>query len=330
MGVIRLAVDAMGGDHAPAEIVAGAIQGARDFGLGLSLVGDPDLVYRELSRFRLDDLNVEVVPACDVIRMDEEPSQAIRSRPEATINVACRLVLEGRADGVLTMGHTGAGMVAALFNFGRLPGLERPAAIVPFLGLRENLYLLDIGANSDVRPRHILQFAQMGAAYAEHAAGIPRPRVGLLSNGSEPNKGNKVGREAYALLAAAAGLNFIGNVEAHSLLVGEVNVVVSDGFAGNILLKTAEGLVAGLLGQMEALIPRLPPDAAEIVRNHLGELRACNHYARYGAAALLGVQHPIFIGHGRSKALAVRNGMATARRMIATDVVGKIRQALAE
>lgn len=328
MGVIRLAIDAMGGDYAPAEIVTGAIQGARELGLAVSLVGDPEAVRRQLHGVTTDDLALEVVPAHDVIRMDQDPVQAVRSLPESSINVACRLVLEGRADGVLTMGHTGAGVVAALFNFGRIPGIERPAVIVPFLGVRHDLYLLDVGANADVRPTHLLQFALMGAAYAQHAGGISNPRVGLLSNGSEPNKGNKVGKEAYALLSDAAGLNFIGNVEPHTLVSSEVNVVVSDGFAGNVLLKATEGMVANLLAQFKAVLPGLPADSVELVKFHLEKLRTRYHYASYGAATLLGVQYPMFIGHGRSKARAVRNGMATAMRMISGDVINKIEMAM--
>ncbi len=324
---MRLAVDAMGGDFAPAEIVAGAVQGARDMRLGLVLVGEPVALQRELSKIEVDDLDLKVIPAKDTIHMVDDPIQAVRARPEASINVACRLVVEGQADGVLTMGHTGAGMVSALLNFGRIPGVERPALIVPFLGLRDDLYLIDAGANTEVRPMHLHQFALMGAAYAEHAAGIANPRVGLISNGSEPNKGNKVGREAYALLEADERLNFIGNVEGHTMLSSGVNVMVSDGFVGNVLFKGAEGIVAWLLEQVEEVLEQLPPDARAAVRVHLDLLRTRNHYASYGVATLLGVNHPIFIGHGRSKAKAVYSGMATAQRMTATQVVSKIRQA---
>jgi glycerol-3-phosphate acyltransferase PlsX len=330
MGLIRLAIDAMGGDFAPREIVAGALQGARALGVGVALVGDQVAIQQELETGSpADDLFIEVVPAGSVIQMVEEPARAVRSQPEASINVACRLVLEGRAEGVLTMGHTGAGMIAALFNFGRIPGIERPAAIVPLLGLREDLFLVDAGANTEVRPNHLLQFAQMGSAYVEHAAEIPHPRVGLLSNGSESNKGNAVGREAYALLAGAEGLNFIGNVEGNALVAGDVNLIVADGFVGNVLLKSAEGIVAALLAQVGEVLPQMPTGAATQLRAHLEDLRARNHYSRHGVSTLLGVQHPMFIGHGRSKANAVSMGMATAKRMIASDVVGKIRETVA-
>ena len=324
MGMIRLAVDAMGGDYAPGEIIAGALQGAQDLGLGLILVGDRNAVNGELSKHPADGLDIEVVHAGDVIQMAEDPSQAVRSKPEASINVACRVVLEGRADGVLTMGHTGAGMVAALFNFGRISGVERPAAIVPLLGLRQDLFLIDAGANADVRPNHLLQFALMGSAYVKNVSNIPSPRVGLLSNGSEANKGNKTGKEAYTLLAASKWLNFAGNIEGHDILGGDIHLVVADGFVGNILLKSMEGLTANLLSQAQGVAAELPGGPAATVQTYLERLQAQYHYSRYGASTLLGVQHPIFIGHGRSKAAAVRSGMATAQRMIAANVIDSL------
>lgn len=327
--MIRLAVDAMGGDFAPAEIVAGALSGARQAGLALCLVGDADAVHHELAQHPSDDLTIEVVHAAEVIHMADDPVRAVRERPEASINVACRLVQERQADGLLTMGHTGAGMVAAMFAFGRLPGVDRPAALVPFLGLRPDLYLIDVGANTEVRPQHLLQFAHMGAAYAASVAGISEPRVGLLSNGAEPNKGNRVGREAYNLLQSEPGLNFIGNVEGHTLLTGGANVVVADGFAGNVLLKFAEGLVPGLLQEVAGVLADLPAETAETLRTRLKALGDRTNYAHYGASALLGLQKPVFIGHGRSKALAVHNGVLTAGKAIAADVVAVIRRALA-
>lgn len=328
MGEIILAVDAMGGDYAPGEIIAGAIQGARDYDIELSLVGEPAAIRTELSKYQTGDLALSIVPATDVIRMDEDPIHSVRTRSEASINVACRQLLEGRADGMLTMGHSGAGLIAAALHFGRIPGVERPAPIVPFLGLREDLYLVDAGANIQVRPRHLLQFAHMGTAFLRHVARIPKPRIGLLSNGSEPNKGNMVGQEAYSLLASADDIEFIGNVEGNTMFTGHVNLVVTDGFTGNVVFKTAEGIIHTLLAQVEEVITQLPHEAIVIISDHLQRLRARNDYARIGVSALLGVQYPIFIGHGRSRAIAVRNGMKTAKDMILADVVSKIRQAI--
>ena len=307
-----------------------AVRGARRLGISLLLVGDQASIQAELDVVDCAGLAIEIVPSASMIGMHENPAHAVRSQPEASINVACQLVLEGRADGVVSMGHTGAGMIAALFKFGRIPGIERPAVIVPLLGLKENLYLIDAGANTEVRPKHLLQFAQMGSVYVEQAIGIPQPRVGLLSNGAEPNKGNAVGREAYDLLRQAAELNFAGNVEGNSLWASDINLIVTDGFTGNVLLKSTEGTVSTILTQVEEILPRLAGETADLIRSYLQDLRLRNHYSRHGVSTLLGVRHPMFIGHGRSKAEAVVNGMATAQRVIASNAIASIRQVFKE
>lgn len=330
MGMIRLGIDAMGGDFAPHEIITGAVQGARQLGIDVLLVGDPASIQAELDGLDCTDVVIEIAPAATAISMHANPAEAVRSQPQASINIACQTVLEGRADGVVTMGHTGAGMIAALFKFGRIPGVERPAVIAPLLGLRENLYLIDAGANTEVRPKHLLQFAQMGSIFVEQAMGVPQPRVGLLSNGAESNKGNATGREAYPLLEQASGLNFAGNVEGNALWSSDINVIVADGFCGNVLLKSTEGTVKMLLTQVEDVLPRLSVEQAELLKAHLLDLRQRNHYSRHGVSTLLGVRHPMFIGHGRSKAQAVVNGMAMAQRVIASETIAKISQAFAE
>jgi glycerol-3-phosphate acyltransferase PlsX len=329
MDKVTIAIDAMGGDYAPAEVVAGALQGARDFGVDVLLVGEPTAIQDELSLHETEGLIYSVVPAKDTIQMDEDPIRAVRAKPDSSINVACRQVLEGNADGVLSMGHSGASIIAGSIHFGRIPGVERPAPAIPFLGLREDLYLTDAGANTDVLPRHLLQFAKMGSAYLSYALGIPNPRIGLLSNGSEPNKGNRVGKEAYSLMVADEDINFIGNIEGHTMFTGEVDLVISDGFTGNVLIKTAEGIVQTLLAQFEDALAQLSTEALRLISPKLQEIYARNDYSRVGAAALLGVQRPIFFGHGRSKAIAVRNGIGNAVNMITADIVGKIRQTFA-
>ncbi len=325
MKKVTIAIDTMGGDYAPKEIVLGALGGARDFGVNILLVGDPAAIESELSNQDTEGVDYSIVPSKDVVRMDEDPIKAIRSRPDSSINVACRQVLEGKADGVLSMGHSGASIIAASVNFGRIPGVERPAPVIPFLGLREDLYLTDAGANTDVLPRHLLQFARMGTAYLSYALGIQNPRVGLLSNGSEPNKGNQVGKEAYSLLETDGDINFIGNIEGHSMFTGGVDLVISDGFTGNVLIKSAEGIVQTLLAQFKDILASLPPEGLNAIFPQVQALYDRNDYSRVGAAALLGVQRPMFFGHGRSKAIAVRNGIGNALNMITTDIVGKIR-----
>lgn len=322
-----LAVDAMGGDYAPEEIVVGALRGAKDFDLGINLVGDPDMIKGILAKHKVKDLQVVITPSKDVIHFNENPARAVRSRPGASINIACNLVLEGKAQGVITMGHTGAGMIAAMFNFGRIPGVERPAFIVPLLGLKEDCFLIDVGGNTDVRPRQLVNFAYMGSAYAMAVSRLSEPRVGLLSNGEEANKGNRVTQKAYQLLRELPDLNFVGNIEGHALLNGGVDVIVADGFSGNILFKALEGLVPHVIEQVAEIVADLPPESATILKTHLEKVSARNHYSRYGVSALLGVQYPMFIGHGRSKAEAVRNGMLTAKKMIAGNVIDNIRHA---
>ena len=326
MGEIHLAIDAMGGDFAPKEVVTGAVQGAREHNVRISLIGDPIAIQHELSQLNTEGLSFDVIDAPEVIRMDESPVKAVRARPESTINVACRMVAQGQADGVLTMGHSGAGLIAGMFNFGLIPGVERPAFIVPFLGLRDDLYLTDAGANTEVRPNQLVQFAQMGSTYVEHVAGIANPGIGLLSNGSEPNKGNRLGRETYPLLTGAEGINFCGNIEGHTLLESNVNIVLCDGFTGNVVFKIAEGMINAIIKQVQSELPDLPGEYSKLVFDHLKNFRVSKSYANQGVAALLGLQFPIFIGHGRSRAIAVCNGMAHAKRMISEDVLRIIRE----
>lgn len=325
---IHLAVDAMGGDFAPREIVAGAVRGARELCIAVSLVGRPEEVKPELDDLDTHGLDVNLVPAGEVIEFDENPIEALRSKPDASINVACDMVAAGAADGALTMGHTGAGLISAKHHFGNIQGVERPAPIVPLLGLRDDLFLIDAGANTEVRPKHLLQFARMGSLYARLAAGIEKPRVGLLSIGSEANKGNKVSRQAYQLLEAARDIDFFGNIEGHTMLESTVNVIVCDGFVGNVLFKTIEGVIEALLSQVESLMPQIAGFPSALLWNHLESLRLKYDYATIGAAALLGLRKPLFIGHGRSTAGAVVNGLATAKKTIQLNVHENIRMAM--
>ncbi len=328
MTSLRLAIDAMGGDYAPAEIVAGAVAGARQHGVAIRLVGEPDLIDAELARHDLSGVEWGILPASEVVHMADNPSLAVRQKPDASISVACRAVQGGEADAVVTMGHTGAAMVAALFIFGRIPGIARPAVIVPFLGIQERMALIDAGANTEVEPKNLVQFAIMGSLYVEYVWGVNRPRVALLSNGSEANKGNAIANAAYSLLSES-GLHFIGNAEGHDLPSGAADVVVHDGFAGNVVLKLSEGLTAEMLNRVEERLLRRSELDPTIVRAELDRLRAENHYARYGAVPLLGVNHLILIGHGRSKALAVRNAIGEACRAGRVGVVELIRAAFA-
>ena len=308
--MIHIAVDAMGGDHAPSAVVDGAVAAARHLDIHISLVGAPAAIEPALERHAdARQLAIAVVDAPEVVEMSEPPA-AVRRKPGASIRVAAELVARRQAAALFSAGHTGATVMAAHGAFGMIAGVDRPAlaTIVPTRG--RPAVLLDVGANVECRPQHFLQFAIMGGVYARVALGTERPRIGLLSIGEEETKGNELTREAHQLLKAAP-VNFIGNVDARDIYSGVADVIVCDGFTGNVVLKTGEGLV-------EALEVRL------------GEkLSAVFDYAEYGGAPLLGVARLAVVGHGRSSAKAVSNGIAMAHRFATGDFIQRVEQEIA-
>jgi len=314
-----VALDAMGGDHAPRETVAGALL-AHAEGVPVVLVGDEARLRQELAA---QGGELPIVHAPEVIEMDAHATE-VRRRRQASINVAMRLVKEGEAEAAVSMGHSGATMASALFTLGRVRGIERPAILaeIPSRAPSGRVHLIDAGANADVRPAHLAQFARMGAAYAERMSGVTRPRVGLLSIGEEPTKGNQLVLEAHPLLAEA-GLNFVGNVEGRDVLADAADVVVTDGFTGNVVLKLAEGEARILFGWIkEALSSSLKARlGALLVKDALKALAARMDPAEYGAMPLLGVQGPAFIGHGASDRRAVKNALVRAHKMAASGLV---------
>ncbi len=324
---VRIAVDAMGGDYAPAEVVAGALRVVDALpDIEIVLVG-PEQTIRSLGP-RVWPARVRIVHTDSWIQMDEAPVQAVRKKRDASINVACRLVQKGEADVVLTMGHTGAAFIAARFAFGMLPGIERPAVPVPYFHLHPRMIIIDVGANTDVRPHHLLQFAHMGVAYSRALFGIENPRVGLLTVGTEPRKGALVVQQAYDLLAES-GLHFVGSIEGLDVAHGRVDVVVHDGYVGNVVLKLTEGLIDELLHRAVERAAPVAGDAAEAVRSALKSLQEENSYRRIGAAPLLGVNGLIYIGHGRSRADAVFAGALQAYKGASHNVLGHLRDQLA-
>ena len=318
---IRLAIDASGGDYAPDEIIAGAILGARQHPIELTLVGQSEQIETCLRQHAVDGLPIDIVDAPETIELDEDPALAVGQKKNASIGVCCELVHEDRAEAVISMGHAGAGLAAALSTLGRLPGVDRPGLIVPCLGLSDT-YLIDAGANTEVRPQNMLQFAIMGSLYVERVIGITNPLIGLLSNGSAPHTGNAIGRQVYVLLQAS-GLNFIGNVDGFALPQGLANVIVTDGFIGNIALKLGEGLVAELLKQIEETDP-----ANEQFATLANQLRARHDYTNIGAAPVLGINGLIFVGHHRSKAPAVAGAIGHAIRAVEGGLLNAIRDRL--
>jgi glycerol-3-phosphate acyltransferase PlsX len=326
-----IAVDAMGGDHAPRAAVEGSVCAAREDGVGVLLVGDRATIERELRLLAPVPDRVEVVHAEEVVAMGDAAVAAFRHKRRSSVRVCAELVREGRAHAMVTAGNTGAAMIAAKMVLGTIPGVDRPAlaAVVPNAAGRT--VLLDVGANIDTKPSHLRQFAVMGHFYAQEVIGTRSPRVGLLSIGEEDTKGSEVTREVFRVLKTT-GLNFVGNVEGRDVFNGATDVVVCDGFVGNVLLKGAEAL-ALLLGRM--LREELQHDA----RTRLGylmakpafdNLRRRTDYREYGAAPLLGVGAGCFIGHGRSNAHALHNSIRRAVEFTTADLAAKIRAKVAE
>jgi phosphate acyltransferase len=328
---MRIAIDAMGGDHAPARVVDGALAAARHLGIGLALVGRSSAIEAELQRHPdRDVLDLRVVNAPDVVEMAESPAQALRRKPRASIRVAAELVASGDAAALVSAGHTGAAVMAAHGAFGMLPGVDRPA-LAPAVPTRTGMaVLLDAGATVSCRPPHLLQFGAMGAVYARIALGIPEPRVGLLSIGEEETKGNELTREAHRLLKASP-LRFIGNIEAREIFSGTADVIVCDGFTGNVALKLSEGLV-------EMVEELLAEELSSTFSSQVGSLlsrrafrrfRKRVDYSEFGGAPLMGVAGLCIVGHGRSSAKAIRNAIAMASRFASSDLLGRVEQQIA-
>lgn len=321
----------MGGDHAPAAIVDGAIRAVQRLDVRVALVGPAAVLRDELERYAASETAaVSIVDAPDVVGMAEPPLVALRRKPRSSIRVATALVASRGADAVFSAGHSGATVLAARGAFDLLPGVDRPALAVTVPTLTGAAVLLDAGANLECRPEHLVSFARLGAAYAAVTLTADRPRVGLLSIGEEAGKGNDLIREAHARLQEA-DLNFIGNLEARELFTGRADVAVCDGFTGNITLKVGEGLVEALEVMLReelgaALVSQI---GALLTRRAFQRFRQRVDYAEHGAALLLGVGELTLIGHGRSSSRAVESGIATAARLIAGRVLPRVRDDLA-
>ena len=316
---VRVAVDAMGGDRAPGEIVAGALEAA-----------SPALVPILFGPSGLDTGGLELVEAPDVIGMDEKPAEAVRSKPQSSLVAACRAVGEGRADAVLSAGNTGAMLAACFRELRRLPGVARPAIAVPIPARRGPSVLIDAGANADARPEHLVQFARMGAVFAREIVGVERPQVRLLSIGEEAEKGNQLTLEAHELLAAAPDLDFAGNTEGRDLLVGAADVVVTDGFTGNVTLKLLEGTIKNLLDELREEINATPRGklGGLLIRPAARRLRTRLDPDTYGGAYLLGLRGLSVIAHGNSSSRAVANAIRLAARGVEHRVVQRLGERL--
>jgi glycerol-3-phosphate acyltransferase PlsX len=329
---MKIALDAMGGDFAPGEIVSGGVWAARDFGIQVQLVGKPESIESELEKHDTSGLSLPIFPASQVVEMEEEPAMAVKSKPDSSVVVGMKMLKQGQTDAFVTAGHTGAGLAAALFHLGRIPGIKRPAnsTVYPTTSEHGFCFVLDIGANADCKPEYLYQFAVMGSIYAERVMGIPNPRVGILSNGEEEGKGNTLVKEAYPLLKEGP-FNFIGNVEGKDVPGGATDVVVTDGFTGNVFIKASEGVAKLLTGAIKKGIDQYPlaKVGALLAKPALQSAVKMLDYREFGGAALLGVDGVVVICHGRSVAYAVRNAIRVTRQAVDSDVIGAIKDGLA-
>ena len=332
---VRVALDAMGGDNAPAEIVLGAVQAAREYGTGVYLVGREEAIRAELAKHDTSGLDLPIIHTDEVIEMDEHPANAVRRKKNASMTLALQLVRDGKALGAVSAGNSGAMMAAALFTLKRIEGVDRPALGGVFPTKDAACLVIDMGANADCKPEFLLQFALMGSIYMERIFGVSSPRVGLLANGEEETKGNQLVQDTHQLLkanAATLGLNFTGNVEGRDIPGGSADVIVCDGFVGNVVLKLSEGLAETLIGLLRTQMTSTLPSklAGAVLRPGLRKVFQRLDYAEYGGVPLLGVNGSAIISHGRSKAKAIKNALRVARQTAETNVAGAIADGLAK
>jgi len=319
---MRIAVDAMGGDLAPEQVLEGASQAIAEYGIEIAVAGSPAVVQPLLDKHP----RLTLCPSTQVIAMDEHPAQAVRSKPDSSMAVCARLCKEGRADGWISAGNSGAIMATALFIQGRIRGVERPAlgSIVPIKN--GFAYFLDVGANVDSKPEYMVQFAAMGAVYAREMMGRSDPRVGLLSNGEEEGKGDELVKETARRLKDSMR-GFIGNIEPKDLYSGKADVVVADGFVGNIAIKMAEATAEFLFRSLREEIPRTLQGrvGGALIRDGVRRLRGSIDWREFGGAPLLGIDGVAVVAHGRSDARAIKNAIRVTKEAVENQLVRKIR-----
>ncbi|VEF48439.1 phosphate acyltransferase [Bacillus freudenreichii] len=326
---MKIAIDAMGGDHAPKEVILGVNKAARDFSdTEFVLFGDEEKIKTHLQ----PNERVTIIHTKDVIGPTDEPVRAVRRKKEASMVKMAQAVADKEADACISAGNTGALMAAGLFIVGRIKGIERPA-LAPTLPTVDGkgFLMLDLGANADAKPEHLLQYAWMGQIYAEKVRKIEKPRVALLNIGSEANKGNELTKKAFELLEQS-DVNFVGNIEARELLEGHADVVVTDGFTGNVVLKAIEGTAASLFSMLKSTFTSSLKNklAAGLIKSDLVELKNMMDYSEYGGAALFGLQAPVIKAHGSSNANAIYHAIRQARDIVMNDVSETIKSSVTE
>lgn len=327
-GLCRVAVDAMGGDNAPHDVVAGAVEAVKGGGIQVALVGDPEQVQAELSKYEIEGLPIGIVPSEGVIVEGEPPALALRQKPKASILVATGMVKQGHADAVVSMGSTGGAMAAAAVVLGRSEGVERPVIGGPVVGIAPHTFIADLGTNVDCKPAQLLNFAVIGNAFARQFWNIERPRVAILSVGSEAGKGNALVQETSELLKRS-GLNFIGNIEANDIPHNKAEVVICDGFVGNVVMKLTEGLGAAISEHLRtSLAGKLSSEDLDQVVSEVYELH--NILETHGGGPILGVNGVSVVGHGAGKADAVQKAIGTAQFAVNQELVLNINEELSQ
>jgi glycerol-3-phosphate acyltransferase PlsX len=330
-----IALDAMGGDHAPEEVVKGAVLAAKTSKHKILLVGPERTVAQELlkhhKRYNVTSLDIEIVNATEVISMADHPAQAVRQKKDSSLVVCAKLVAEGKADAFATMGNTGAAMAASLFYLKRIDGVLRPAISTAFPTAEDFCIIADVGANVDCKPEHLLQFAIMASIYCEKILGIEKPRIGVASIGEEDTKGNELSLAAFNLIKKT-DLNFIGNIEGKDIPRAKADVIICDGFVGNLLLKFGEGIAEMMLKLIKKGFKNHPIAWASLpfLWAALSDLRKKTDYGEFGGAPLLGVNGICLIGHGRSDAKAVKNAVLSAAKAAERDLIRSIKETIAK
>lgn len=325
---ITVAVDAMGGDNAPFEIVKGAVEAVNEFGVNIKLVGVESAVKEELVKYKYDTSKIEVIHASEIITTDEAPTTAIRRKKDSSMVVALNLVKNKEADAFVSAGSTGAVLTGATFIIGRIKGIERPALGTCLPTIKGFTFLLDSGANVDCKPKYLEQFAKMGSVYAEHVMGIKKPKVGLVNIGAEKEKGNALTKEVYEILENT-DINFSGNIEPRDIPFGKADVIVCDGFVGNTILKFAEGLSMSLLKIIKGEITKgLYKFAALALKKPFGNVKSRLDSEEVGGAPFLGLKSLVVKAHGSSEAKGIRNAIKQCTIFVENDIVSKIEENL--
>ncbi|MFQ6001769.1 MAG: phosphate acyltransferase PlsX [Anaerolineae bacterium] len=324
---MKIVLDAMGGDYAPQVTVEGGVLAARELGLEVVLVGREEAIRRELVKYETGGLSLSVVHAGQVIEMGDKPATAVKVKKDSSMVVGMDLVKRGEAQAFVSAGNSGGVMVAALFRLGRIKGVQRPALCAIFMSGEGPLCILDVGANTDCKPLYLLQFAIMGSVYMERVLGIEKPCVGIISTGEEEGKGSQLVLEAYELLKRS-GLNFIGNVEGKDVFPGLADVVVTDGFTGNVMIKLGEGMASFFAGVIEEEIKRSPLTALGglLARPAFGRAKSRLDYSEYGGVPLLGVEGVVIVAHGRSNSKAIKNALRMAKQTVEGGMIEAIKE----